>query len=173
MVTRCAVERVDYRRSGATLMATYYLDASALVKRYLWEPGSRWINELLAQSGLDSFSSLELIAVEVVCALSRAERDNRIGRAKRDNLATLFFEEASTFLDSTPVSVEILERANQLALCHPLRAYDAMHLATALDLWADLNEISLPAPIFVSADENLLAAARAEGLTAENPNAHE
>jgi hypothetical protein len=40
-------------------------------------------------------------------------------------------------------------------------------------LRADLVEIGLPAPIFVSADENLLAAARAEGLAAEDPNAHE
>ena len=33
--------------------------------------------------------------------------------------------------------------------------------------------LGLPAPIFVSADANLLAAARAEGLAVENPNEHE
>jgi predicted nucleic acid-binding protein len=153
-------------------MASFYLDASALVKRYLWEPGSSWVSKLLEQPGQDSVSSLELIAVEVVCALSRAERDGRIGLARRDSLASLFLDELSALLESVPVSVEILRNANQLALRHPLRAYDAMHLATALDLRADLVEIGLPAPIFVSADENLLAAARAEGLTAVNPNDH-
>jgi len=154
-------------------MATYYLDASALVKRYLQESGSHWINKLLVQPGSHSFSSLELIAVEVVCAFSRVEREQRIGRTGRDRLANLFRDEVNTFLDLIPVSADILQRASLLALCYPLRAYDAMHLATALDLWADLVEIGLPAPIFVSADANLLAAARAEGLTAENPNEHE
>jgi len=154
-------------------MATYYLDASALAKRYLREPGGLWINKLLVRSGSHSFSSLELIAVEVVCALSRAEREQRIGRTRRDSLANLFRDEVNTFLDLIPVSAAILQQANLLALRHPLRAYDAMHLATALDLWADLMEIDLPAPIFISADANLLAAARAEGLTAENPNEHE
>ena len=173
MAAGCAIERLDHRRSGAALMATYYLDASALAKRYLREPGSRWIMNLLARSGPDSFSSLELIAVEVVCALGRAQREKRIGRAKCDRLANLFLSESNTLLDLTPVSAYILQQANQLALRYPLRAYDAMHLSAALDLRADLVEIGLPAPIFVTADANLLAAARAEGLVAEDPNAHE
>jgi len=154
-------------------MTTYYLDSSALVKRYLWEPGSHWISGLFEQSGQDGFSSTELITVEVVCALTRAERDNRISLNRRDKLANLFLDEVRALLNAVPVSAHILQSASQLALRHPLRAYDAVHLATAQELVRRLMWSELPAPIFVSADANLLAAARAEGLGAENPNEHE
>jgi hypothetical protein len=43
-------------------------------------------------------------------------------------------------------------------------------LAAALLLRDHLVAARLPAPIFVSADANLCAVARTEGLTAENPN---
>jgi predicted nucleic acid-binding protein len=154
-------------------MTIYYLDASALVKRYLWEPGSRWFRELLDRSDWSSLGSAELITVEVVCALTRAERDNRISHLQRDKLANLFLAEVRTLLDAVPVSADILQSANQLALRHPLRAYDAVHLATALELAGRLQWSGLSAPIFVAADGTLLAAARAEGLAVENPNAHE
>ena len=67
---------------------------------------------------------------------------------------------------------EIIERAGQLTMLYPLRAYDAVHLATALHTAMRLSEVDLPAPVFVSADETLLTAARAEELRAENPNDH-
>ena len=154
-------------------MTIYYLDASALVKRYLWEPGSRWLREMFDRSGQVALSSTALIAVEVVCALTRAERDNRISRTRRDKLANLFLAEVKTLLDAVPVSADILQNANQLALRHPLRAYDAIHLATAQELAGRLTWHGLPAPTFVSADGNLLTAARAEGLAVANPNEHE
>jgi hypothetical protein len=48
-----------------------------------------------------------------------------------------------------------------------------MHLATALRVLSGSLLLGLPPPIFVSADTNLLAVARAEGLMIENPNEHE
>ena len=48
---------------------------------------------------------------------------------------------------------------------HRLRAYDAVQLATAIAAAA-----VLPGLAFVAADNDLLDAAQAEGLTAENPN---
>lgn len=55
---------------------------------------------------------------------------------------------------------------------HRLRGYDAIHLATALTVNAALTAANLPPLIFVAADDDLLAAARAEGLATENPNYH-
>jgi len=63
-----------------------------------------------------------------------------------------------------------LDLAADLTQRHPLRGYDAVHLATALVLRDQLVAARLPAPIFVAADANLCAVARAEGLPAENPN---
>jgi len=51
-----------------------------------------------------------------------------------------------------------------------LGGYDAVQLATALTANAVLTAANLPPLVFVAADDDLLAAARAEGLSVENPN---
>jgi len=154
-------------------MRIYYFDASAFVKHYLRESGGQWVNEILQQGVQDRFVSAELIGVEVVCAIARAVREKRIGLGLRNSLAARAIEETRSILQLTETSRQILGHASRLALRHALRAYDAIHLATALGILSETVLPGLPAPIFVSADENLLAAARAEGLVAENPNEHE
>ena len=154
-------------------MTIYYLDASAIAKRYLQESGSQWVTALWKRAGEISLFSAALVNVEVVCALSRAQREERIGMRRRNESAALFALEAQQNLESIAVSADILQSAHRLALRHPLRAYDAIHLATALELAERMRWAGLPAPIFVSADGNLLVAARAEGLVVENPNEHE
>jgi predicted nucleic acid-binding protein len=154
-------------------MRIYYIDASALVKHYLHEPGSHWVNESLKRAAQDRFVSTELIGVEVVCAIARAEREKRIGLALRNSLAARAIEETRSVLQLAETSRQILGLASQLALRHALRAYDAIHLATALRILSETLMLGLPAPIFVSADGNLLTAASAEGLVVENPNEHE
>jgi predicted nucleic acid-binding protein len=55
---------------------------------------------------------------------------------------------------------------------HPLRAYDALQLASALESDTRLVGAGLAPLVFVTADTRLLAAASAEGLAIEDPNAH-
>jgi hypothetical protein len=155
------------------MMRVYYLDASAFAKRYLKEPGSRWVNELLKSATQDRFVSAELIGIEVVCAIARAEREQRISLALRNSLAARAIEETRSALKLTETSRQVLGHASQLALRYALRTYDVIHLATALRVLRETRALGLPAPIFVSADANLLAAAQAEGLAVENPSEHE
>ena len=56
---------------------------------------------------------------------------------------------------------------------HPLRAYDAVQLASALILNSALIADKLSPLTFVSADNVLCEAAQAEGLPTENPNEYE
>jgi hypothetical protein len=63
------------------------------------------------------------------------------------------------------LSCDLLER-------HPLRASDAIHLATALTSNQLLSNGDLPALTFLCADDRLLDAAMAEGLGVDNPNHH-
>ena len=154
-------------------MTTYYLDASAIVKRYLHDNGSQWVTALWQRTGEVSLFSAELVDVEVMCALSRAQREGRIGMKRRNESAALFILEVQEVLESISVSAEIRQSAHRLALRHPLRAYDAVHLATALALEKRLRRSGISVPVFISADANLLAAARVEGLMIENPNEHE
>ena len=62
-----------------------------------------------------------------------------------------------------------MSRAMSLAETHNLRGYDAIQLAVAIRLKnpGGLNDL-----IFVSADINLNAAARSEGMVTDNPNDH-
>jgi len=55
---------------------------------------------------------------------------------------------------------------------HPLRAYDALHLATALSVNRWLVEAGEKGLTFLSADACLNDAAAAEGLAVDNPNDH-
>jgi predicted nucleic acid-binding protein len=62
----------------------------------------------------------------------------------------------------------LMARSNELAKIHALRAADAIQLACALESRPEhSNEYYL-----VSADDELNAAAVAEGLQVENPNLH-
>jgi len=71
-----------------------------------------------------------------------------------------------------PVTDAVVEQAVQLTQRHRLRGYDAMQLALGLDAHATTVAAGLPALTFVAADDDLLAAASAEGLVTENPLAH-
>jgi hypothetical protein len=55
---------------------------------------------------------------------------------------------------------------------HPLRAYDAVHLACALMVQRLMQQRGLPPPLFMAADDALLAAAAAEGFAVDNPLLH-
>ena len=55
---------------------------------------------------------------------------------------------------------------------HPLRAYDAIHLATALMVNRRLLAAGVLGLVFLCADDRLLQAAVAEGLAVDNPNEH-
>jgi hypothetical protein len=58
-----------------------------------------------------------------------------------------------------------------LAQRYALRGYDAVQLASALELSALARSVQATM-IFVSADDELNAAAVMEGLQVENPNLH-
>jgi len=66
------------------------------------------------------------------------------------------------------ITPRLIARAMDLAEVHALRGYDAMQLAAALQA-----NVRRRTPItFVSADVALNAAATAEGLPVDDPNAH-
>ena len=72
-------------------------------------------------------------------------------------------------VDVAPV---IIDAACQLANKHPLRAYDAVQLATACLANQGLLGAGKPPLTFVCADDRLISIAQIEGLLTENPNRH-
>jgi len=151
-------------------MATYFLDSSAVVKRYFPEQGHSWIVTLCdAAQGHDLYIA-QTALVEVVAAMCRREREQSITLTARDSLITLFREDSNESYNIWPVIADLYTSAGDLCRSHRLRAYDAVQLACALALRQYSSDNQAPEPIFVCADVGLLDIAGTEGLHVENPN---
>lgn len=158
-------------------MASFYFDSSALVKYYIIEAGTAWVRNLI-DSRLDeewahAISTSALTWAEVISAFARRHRMGEIAAHLYRALTARFLQEARLRYGRLRVNDAVIEAAVELIQRHPLRAYDAVQLATALILNSALIADTLPPLTFVSADDVLCQAARAEGLLAENPNQHE
>jgi predicted nucleic acid-binding protein len=66
----------------------------------------------------------------------------------------------------------VVDKAQSLLERYPLRTYDAVQLASALCSNEALQTAKLPPLVFLAADNRLLKAAIAEGLSVDNPNDH-
>ncbi len=64
----------------------------------------------------------------------------------------------------------IIDLAVDLTKRHPLRGYDAVHLATAVTLNDTLLGAGLPTLTFASADKILCEAATSEGISIYKPS---
>lgn len=134
-----------------------FLDASALAKRYVQEPGSARVDELLGGASALGLSVLAL--PEVISALCRRRRERvldtvRYRVAKTALLADVADAELVVLTDAVIAAAVRLLEAPLLSL----RAADAIHVASAETWGADL---------FVSADTRQCAAARTAGLAVE------
>jgi uncharacterized protein len=134
-----------------------YLDTSALVKLYAREVGSTEVKQAVARADLVATS---LVAyVETRSALARKHRladidDAALRRHKRE------FERDWTRLNRLPVDATTIRRAGDLAEQYRLRAYDALHLATA-----DLLQAAIRSAVsFACFDDALNGAAAMLGL---------
>ena len=150
-------------------MPAYFLDASALVKAYTHEPGSRWVRQVLGRSATRAFIS-PLSGAEVLAAIARKERLEELDLATRDRVAAAFRKDYRRRFAHTALTASVIEKAMTLVLGHPLRGYDAVQLASALFLPAASSQ--LRSLLFVSADSALLRVARQMGLATENPLDH-
>ena len=152
-------------------MPTYYLDASAIVKRYVSELGSAWVQALCSDAE-NTLIMAEITLAEVASAFARAARSGRISAEERLNYLDLFIGDCAERYRLVAIERTIIDQAVDLTQSHYLRGYDAVQLAAAFAVNAELIRKRLPSLTFVSADEDLLEAAEAEGLPVENPNLH-
>ena len=106
-----------------------YLDASALVKRYVAERGSRETRELSTKA--DVVATSLITRAEVAAALAKAVR---LGIIEPDSGRKAQRAFASQWPDiaKVPVSEALVSRAGALSWDFALRGYDAVQLASAL-----------------------------------------
>ena len=109
-------------------MSAAYIDASALVKLFKAERETDAFRAALGDWPVQVAS--ELIRVEAVCTARRLGGDDVLWRA----------DAALERINLIPLSPEIIELATG-AHTPPLRAMDAIHLATALTMREDLGAV--------------------------------
>ena len=155
------------------MVTTYYLDTSALLKWYVDEEGSDWLRRaLFASTRAIVVVSTQLLVVEIISALNRRVREGTVTRHDCKRLSGRFRDDCLDSYHLIAPDDVIVDLACALLERHPLRAYDAVHLATALSVNRWLVGEGEPALTFLSADDRLNDAAAAEGLAVDNPNDH-
>lgn len=153
-------------------MSIYYLEPSALVKYYVTEPGSAWVRRLVDDKD-NVLITAELTIAEVSAALAVIARVGRISRRQRDEFWGEFKHDLLRRYEFLPTHRTIINRAAELCQKHPLRGFDAIHLASGLQLQETLAQQEEEMAItYVTGDEPLVTAGQAEGLTPDNPFWH-
>jgi predicted nucleic acid-binding protein len=151
-------------------MDTYFFDSSAIVKRYVKEVGTAWVLDSTDPAKANDIYVVQLTGVEVVSA-----RVRKVPPLTPPNLARALADFKQDFqhqYQRIAVNEAVVNRAMQLVETYRLRGYDAVQLATAVEMRLVGITTKLPSLIFVSSDSRLNQAAAAEGLTVDNPMSH-
>lgn len=136
----------------------YFLDSSALVKRYVQEPGSLSVRRL--------FSHRRVVAVcrityaEAVAAFARRSREGEFSPAQLAQIVRRLEEDLADF-EVAEVRQNTMSFIPALCARHALRGYDAVQLSAALSV----RQAGI-AVDFWTMDLALRDAALAEGLRA-------
>jgi predicted nucleic acid-binding protein len=149
-------------------VALYYLETSALVKLYVYEPGTERLVGLAAGNAGHRFAILSLAQVEFRSAIRRQQRGGEIPGSEADALIDSFHTHLEGRFVVQPFTESLVDVALALIDGYPLKAYDAMQLAGYLML---RSVSGAEEPIFVCADKTLLSAARNEGCPILDPSA--
>ncbi len=151
-------------------MAAYFLDSSALVKRYAAESGTAWVTSLIEPSAGNRIYIARITGVETVAAITRKRKGNLLSPADAAASLTTFRKELAGLFLVVEVTPALLTAGMDIAEKHALRGYDAVQLAAALEANRERVRQSLQPITLVTADADLLAAGVAEGLMTDNPN---
>jgi predicted nucleic acid-binding protein len=150
----------------------YFFDSSALIKRYIPETGTAWVQAIAAPRGGNTVVIAQITQIEIVSGAMRRVRNGEISSRTARTLRLRVGRDASREYMVIHLGQYVIEQAQNLLESHILRAYDSVQLASALEANQQLLAAGLPLLVFVSADRQLLTAAAAEGFTTDDPNLH-
>jgi predicted nucleic acid-binding protein len=136
-----------------------YIDASALVKRYVAEAGSASVNDLTAQAAVVGTSVIS--RAETAAALAKAVRMKVLSREEGGAAMQVFSADWENLIRLQMTEL-LMSRAAALAWSHGLRGYDAVHLAVAL-FWQEVLGEPL---VLATYDKQLWVGAKQNGLQA-------
>ena len=153
-------------------MAVLFFDSSGLVKRYIAETGTAWVQSITASSaGNDRFIA-QITGAEMISAVVRRLRRGDLEPADAAVAQAEITADFARDFFLLEVSLPRVQEAMALSARHGLRGYDAVQLAAALFLRDQCRQSNLPDPLLITSDKEMIAAAQAEGFVVDDPNRH-
>jgi predicted nucleic acid-binding protein len=143
----------------------YFLDSTAFVKLFVQEAGTDSIIRLMEATEDNRKLISAGTPLEVYAALKRRERVGGIAAQDSEAARNILRVEAARMVQQ-PLNPAVLEAARQLLDRHELRSGEALQLGAAVVAREMFHGMEI---IFVSSDERLLEAARAEHFETLNP----
>ena len=146
-------------------MSFYFIETTAFAKLFVREPGTAALIRLMERVEDNRKLISASTPLEVYAAIRRRERGGKIAAEDASSALDVLRIEAARMVQQ-PLNPAVLEAARQLLDRTTLRWPEALQLAAAIvarDMFQS-TEIT-----FVSASEQMLEAARAEGLQALDP----
>lgn len=150
-------------------MPAYFLESSAYVKRFAPENGSRFILALLRPSAKNRFYAARITEVEVCSALIRRQKGRSISADQTTKALRRLRRDFPARFTHLAINEVVVAGALRLAELYGLRGYDAVQLSAALEANRERIARNLSPLSLVSADAEINAAAKAEGLIVEIP----
>ena len=151
-------------------MSAYFLDSSALVKRYVQEVGTSNILKLFTDPKQGDIFIATVTSVEIVAAITRRMKGGSLRPVDAEQLCKQLRTDLQTDYLQVEITEKVIQSAMQIAETYGLRGYDAIQLAAG----CAVNDICIasnyPPLTFVSADHELNDAALQQGLIIDNPN---
>jgi predicted nucleic acid-binding protein len=149
-------------------MTVFYLDTSALVKRYKTEEGTEIIDYLYDNLPKGhSLATSFLTVLEFVSAIRRLLKGNRISQDDFEAVMSTFSQELEPFLIRSLEDNIVADALNKV-VSHALKSADSIQLSTALELREMMKEAGENV-IFICDDAELLKAGRREELDVISP----
>lgn len=145
------------------MAATYYLDTSALVKRYHVERGTAYLDAVFSDPDA-TFIIVSITIAELTSVIVRKHAEGEISQQALLQTLARFSEDLITEFWILDIERHHVQTAQQLILRYGLRTLDSLQLSLLL-VTKSLS------PVFLCSDTRLLAAARAEGITVQDPSA--
>ena len=140
-------------------MAIYFVDSSALVKRYVSEAGSTCMLELFDPALDNEIFVAAITGVEIIAAIIRRSLGGSISATDATLVCNQFRSDFQADYQIIEIIEEIINSAMSLAEARGLRGYDAVQLAAGCAVNALCITSGMPPVIFVSADNELNVAA--------------
>ena len=112
----------------------YFVDSSALVKRYVQEAGTTWVRGITRHTRSTPVYIARIGAVEVTSAVARRRKGRTLTRPRASSILRRFRQHLAGRYIVVEVTPALLDDAMRLANAHALRAYDAVQLSVALEV---------------------------------------